>query len=84
MKNWTPLDHIILILTVTVCTILLMAGVAIPVIINLMETKGDLILVRPETVKLIFTALASFVAIISMYVGARIQQSKDKKNNDSA
>lgn len=72
MKNWRPVDHIVLIITLTVST-LLITGL---VLSQIEDSK----MLRSETVKLLFGTVSSFIAIISMYIGAKVQRNRDNNN----
>ena len=78
MKNWTPVDHIVLIMVITVAILVLFSALILPLLINFYFDGEKLILMRSETVKLIFGVVTSFVSIISMYIGAKIQKRKDE------
>ena len=78
MKNWTPVDHIDLIMVITVAILVLFSALILPLLINFYFDGEKLILMRSETVKLIFGVVTSFVSIISMYIGAKIQKRKDE------
>ena len=69
MNNWQPVDYMILLLVVTVC-VFFGAMIYNSVIqhAQLSEAKS----------KAFAAFLSSVVAIISMYVGAAIQKSKNK------
>jgi hypothetical protein len=79
-KNWKPVDHIVLVLAITVSTLLLFSAIIVPLMMNFYFNKDNYILVRAETVKLIFGAVSSFISIISMYIGAKIQKYKDESS----
>ena len=68
LKEWKPVDYIIVVITVTICTIML-TSVLYSVYAGIELSTGGL--------KLLHIILVSFVSIISMYVGARIQEKKD-------
>lgn len=72
MKNWQPVDIIIIILTLLTCFILMMASIR-PLI---SENEIDL-----DTTKILAGTLGSLISIISMYVGAKIQQRNTQKNS---
>lgn len=67
--HWRPMDIIILLLTLTLCVV-----VGFTVVIPLMfqadisETKS----------KMISATVGSMVSIVSLYIGAKIQEHKDK------
>jgi hypothetical protein len=69
MKNWHPVSVIVVILTVTVSSALVAATV-IPVI-----TKTPM---PADVMKLMDTLYTSIIAIITLYVGAMVQKSKEK------
>ena len=78
MKNWSPVDHIILIMVISVSGLVLFTATILPLVINFYFADKEYILMRSETVKLIFGVVTSFVSIISMYIGAKIQKRKDE------
>ena len=66
---WEPIDIIAMLLTVTICLILILSSVA-PVITgtSLSEAKA----------KLLVGLIGSVVSVVSMYIGATLQRRKDK------
>ena len=68
MKNWTPLDIIVIMFTGAIVFILLI------VLGNVVVTDTPL---NDTAAKRINILIASIVSIISMYVGAQIQKNKD-------
>lgn len=71
MNKWKPVDFVIGIFAITVAIILL------SVILDSMITETTL---TEEGAERYTALLGSLVAIISMYVGAKIQENRD--NND--
>ena len=84
MKNWKPVDHIVLILTITVSVLIIFSAIIVPLLVNFYFEKNNIIHVKAETVKLIFGAVTSFISIISMYIGAKIQKMKNERSNGEA
>ena len=69
MKNWSSSDIIMLILASTISIVLL-----IIFIVMALSTEP----MPEQSVKLAAGLIASIISIISMYIGAKIQQNKDK------
>ena len=68
MKNWSPSDIIMLILSSTVSIILITIFV---------EAAMTSVPMTDHSAKLVAGLIASIISMISMYIGARIQKNKD-------
>ena len=69
MKNWNSVDVVVLILTIIISLVLIITLIR-PFVTGVAITDGNS--------KLVAGLIASIISIISMYVGAKIQQNKDK------
>ena len=69
MKNWNSVDYVVLILT-TIISLVLVITMIKPFVTGIAITDAN--------AKLVAGLIASIISIISMYVGAKIQQNKDK------
>jgi len=72
MKKFKPVDYIIASLVGLLATILLITGVA-PLI------KG--VALGGEKAKLLSGAVSSLISVITLYVGAKLQESRDKSRS---
>ena len=72
--NWKPADYIILIITLTIAFMM--------IFIVFLPLQEVVTMMKPETVKLIFVVITSLIAIVSMYIGARLQNGREKKDNE--
>ena len=70
MNKWGPADFIVLILTLTVS--------AMMIFIMFLPLQEIVTVMKPETVKLIFMVITSLIAVISMYIGARLKNGNCK------
>lgn len=69
-KRWNPLDMIVVIITIFVCV-----SVGLGVAHAMWRTTP----MDDARAKLVTGVITSLVAIINMYVGAKLQQSKDRE-----
>ena len=69
MKNWKPSDIIMLILVSTV---------AFAITSIFIEAAFTDVPMSDHSAKLVAGLIGSIISIISMYIGAKIQQNKDK------
>ena len=74
MNKWTPADYIVLILTLTVSIIM--------IFIMFLPLQKVVTVMREETVKLIFMIISSLIAVISMYIGARLENNRNNNTKN--
>ena len=72
MKLWKPIDIVIVVLTVTICSCLF-AALAKPMITGVDLSEGGS--------ELVATMMASVISIVSMYVGAKLQSIRDNRSD---
>ena len=72
MRKFKPVDYIIAALVILLSTLLLMTGIA-PLI------KG--VALSGEKAKLLSGAVSSLISVITLYVGAKLQENRDKSRH---
>jgi len=73
IKNWKPLDLVVVAITITIC------GTVGLIVLKPLVTGVEL---SDDKAKLMATVIASLISIISMYVGAKLQANKDRQNDN--
>ena len=71
MKNWSPVDWVVLILTIAISGTFMVTGI-IPLLLQ--EPISD------ARSKILGGIATSIVSVVSVYVGAKLQQHIDKRD----